>query len=68
MGALLRTELLLELLSRITVELVMVAGWHGAAICVLVTVLTRGVRQEPIRENHVCVATVLLVLLLADPG
>lgn len=42
MAALVRTELLLELLSRVTAELLVALGWRGTAVLVLVTLVSHG--------------------------
>lgn len=72
MGALLRTELLTEVLPRLAAELLVSLGWRGTAVLVLATVvahaLRRGDREAPVPRtagvNLACVATVLLALLL----
>lgn len=64
MAALVRANLLMELLSRVAVDLVLTIGWHGAMVVTLITVLARGLRQNPMPQNLVCVTSVLLVLLL----
>ena len=72
MGALVRTELLMELLTRLTTELVVDLGWQGTAFVVLGVLVRRGLRdragdEAPATGRHLefaCVATVLLALLL----
>ncbi|THA25701.1 hypothetical protein E4198_14245 [Streptomyces sp. RKND-216] len=74
MSALLRTELLAEVLSRVAGELLIALGWRGTAVLVLAAVVVRacrGPQQEaaataPRGVDVACVATVLLALLLID--
>lgn len=68
MGTLNRTELLTGILTQVLPDLVFLLGWHGTLVCLLFTVLTRSLRQDPMPQNHVCVATVLLgLMLMAGP-
>jgi hypothetical protein len=68
MAALVRTNLLMELLSQVAVDLVLMIGWHGALTVTLITVLARGLRRDPMPQNLVCVAGVLLVIMLIADG
>lgn len=64
MTALLRTKLLMELMSQVAVDLVVAIGWQGAMMATLAGLLVRGLRREPVPDNVVCVATLLLALML----
>ncbi|AXK35419.1 hypothetical protein DVA86_24980 [Streptomyces armeniacus] len=64
MAALVRTNLLIELLFQVAVDLAVTIGWHGAMVVTLITVLARGLRRNPMPQNLVCVTSVLLVLML----
>jgi hypothetical protein len=79
MGALLRTELLTEVLSRATAELLIALGWRGTAVVLLATLVSHGLRRGdaaeaapgptgPATVNVACVATVLLALILLSGG
>lgn len=64
MGALIRTNLFMELLPRIAIDVILGLGWQGATAAVLTGLLVRGLRRDPPDDKVVCVATLLLVLLL----
>lgn len=75
MGALVRAELLTELLARTSADLLAALGWHGTAVVFLATVVFRALHtsRTPNADDaaagrpgvHLaCVTTVLLALLL----
>lgn len=82
MGALVRAELLMEVLTRMSVELLAALGWQGTAVVILGALMSRGLRDpgsdadaandaaaRGLGVNVACVATVLLaVMLLGDMG